>query len=336
MMETWLQFFFCLLLIAYAGYQLCWHADVISEKTGLSGSLVGVVLLATVTSLPELATGISSVTVAMTPEIAVGNILGACTLNLLMIAILDALLRRQSFFRQVAKGHVLTAALGMLMAAFVGFNLLLKNHFPNASVWHIGLSTPLILIFYVLSMRLIQQYEGSQQSQSDEQSIQLHEDISLRRAIVGYLIAALVVVLAAVWLPFVADELATQMGWNESFVGTVLVAVATTAPEAAVTLSALRIGALDMALANLLGSNLFNITILAVDDIFFQAGPLLASVSDMHALTAFVVVMMSGVVIVALTLRPTSRIMRTVSWASLALFALYMLNATMLYLSGND
>jgi len=66
------------------------------------------------------------------------------------------------------------------------------------------------------------------------------------------------------------------MGWGQSFVGTLLVAGVTSAPEAAVTISALRIGALDMAIANLLGSNLFDIVILAVDDLFYTEGPLLA------------------------------------------------------------
>jgi cation:H+ antiporter len=133
-------------------------------------------------------------------------------------------------------------------------------------------------------------------------------------------------------LPFVGEALAAQMGWSESFVGTLLVAAATSAPEVAVTIAAVRLGAVDMAIANLLGSNLFNITIIAVDEVFYSNGPILADVSGAHAASAFSAVMMSGLVIVGLVLRPQSRVFRTVSWVSLFLMAVYLLNALFPYL----
>ena len=108
----------------------------------------------------------------------------------------------------------------------------------------------------------------------------------------------------------------------------------TSAPEAAVTISALRIGALDMAIANLLGSNLFDIIILAVDDVFYTRGPLLAHVETSHALTAFTAVMMSALVIVGLVFRPQGRTMLGLTWISLGLFLLYILNTWVLFYHG--
>jgi cation:H+ antiporter len=124
------------------------------------------------------------------------------------------------------------------------------------------------------------------------------------------------------------------MGWNKSFVGSLFVALATSMPELAVTLSALRMGALDMAIGNLLGSNLFNALILAVDDVFYHPGVLLANVSPVHAVTAASAITMTGLATVGLFFRPGSRVLRAVGWISLGLLAMYLLNTYVLYLYG--
>lgn len=116
------------------------------------------------------------------------------------------------------------------------------------------------------------------------------------------------------------------MGWGQSFVSTLLVAAVTSAPEVVVTISALRIGALDMAIANLLGSTLFDILILAVDDLFYTKGPLLASVDTNHAITAFTAVMMSALVTVGFIFRPRQRVVLKLTWISLGLLLFYILN----------
>ena len=104
---TWLQFGICALLIAFAGMKLSHYGNVIADQTGWSGSWVGLFLLATVTSLPELATGVSSVTLANQPDIAVGNVLGSCMFNLSMLALVDLLYRQDSVYRRASQGHIL-------------------------------------------------------------------------------------------------------------------------------------------------------------------------------------------------------------------------------------
>ena len=130
-------------------------------------------------------------------------------------------------------------------------------------------------------------------------------------------------------------DLAQAMGWHKTFVGTLFVAAATSLPELVVTIAAIRIGAVDMDIANLLGSNLFNVAILALDDIAFLRGPLLSHVSPMHAVSAASAAVMTGMVVVALVYRPRARLFRTVGWASLGLLAVYLLNAYFLYLHGD-
>ena len=84
-MIVWLQLAACLVVIGFAGVKLSRYGDIIAEKSGLSRGWVGLILLATVTSLPELVTGLSSVTVAKVPDIAVGDIMGSCVFNLLLV-----------------------------------------------------------------------------------------------------------------------------------------------------------------------------------------------------------------------------------------------------------
>jgi cation:H+ antiporter len=330
-MVLWLELLVCLAVIAYAGYFLSRNGDIIAEKTGISASWVGLILLATATSLPELVTGISAVTLADAPDIAVGEVLGSTVFNLAILVMLDALYQRETLYSRAAQGHVLSASLGTLLIAFAGFSLLLDHAGMSPVLGHVGLYSPLIMVVYLVAMRAVYSYERRTLSEYAEVSAERYPEVTLRNAVKGYTQASIAVVLAGSWLPFIAKDISTMMGWGQSFVGTLLVAGVTSAPEAAVTFSALRIGALDMAIANLLGSNLFDIAILPVEDLFYSNGPLLAHVDSSHALTAFTSVMMSVLVIVGLTFRPQKRVVLGLTWISLGLFMLYILNSWILF-----
>ena len=329
---VWLQFAFCVLLIGVAGSRLCRYGDVIAEKTGLSGTWIGVVMLATVTSLPELATGISAVSFANTPDLAVGDVLGSCVFNLFIIFILDFLHRKESVYTRASQGHILSAGFGIMMLGFAGFSLLVSSQGQVVRIGHVGLYSPLILVLYVLAMRTVFRYEHTSRKESTEQVAEVYGHLSLQHAVIGYSVAAAVVVGAGTWLPFVGQEIAHLMDWETTFVGTLFVAFATSVPEMVVTLGALRLGALDMALGNILGSNLFNVAILAVDDMFYLPGPLFDQVSSIHSVSAVSAIMMSGIAIVGLLYRPKTNLFRKVGWISLFLFLVYLLNSYVVYL----
>lgn len=329
---VWLQFALCAALIGFAGSKLSRYGDVIADKTGLSGTWVGLVLLATVTSLPELVTGVSAVTVADTPDIALGDVLGSCVFNLVIITILDFLQREESVYARASQGHILAAGFGVVLIGFVGFNVLLADQTSAFAIGHVGIYTPLIVILYAVAMRTVFRYERAQMAAYAEERAERYPGISLRQAVRRYVLAALVVVGAGIWLPFIGEQIARVMEWEATFVGTLFVAFATSVPEMVVTISAMRLGAIDMAISNLLGSNLFDILIVAVDDLFFTRGPILAHVSPVHAVSAMSAVMMTGIVIVGLLYRPKTRVFQTLSWASLMLLAIYVFNALILYL----
>jgi len=103
-------------------------------------------------------------------------------------------------------------------------------------------------------------------------------------------------------------------------------------PELVVTITALRLGALNMAIGNLLGSNLFNIAILAIVDLVYLKGPILSYVSGVHAVSAMSAMIMTGIFIIGLFYRAQTRLYRTVGWASLMLLSVYLINSYILFI----
>lgn len=341
---AWGQLALLALLIGGGGYSLTREADAIADHLRLSRTWVGVALVATITSLPELATGITAVTVAAAPNVAVGNALGACVLNLAFLVVVDVLVRGAPLYRRASQGHILAAGFGVMLLGLVALTIVLgqaARQSPAGAAWasawpaSFGVSTPLVLLLYVVAVRTVYFHERATQQAISGEAVSAPVDrVALRGHLWRFALAAAVVLAAGVRLPFVATEIAQAMGWSRSFVGTVFVAATTTLPEMAVTLSALRIGALDMAIGNLLGSNLFNVAILAIDDLFYASGPLLSAVSPVHAVTALSAVLMTGLAIVGLFYRPQARMLRAVGWISLGLLALYLLNAIAMRLYG--
>lgn len=337
-----LQFLLCAALIGVAGFGLCQSADRIAQATGLTGGWIGLALLASVTSLPELASGISAVTVMDAPNLAVGNALGACVFNLVFLVVVDALQRRQPIYRHASAAHLLSAAFGVVMLGFVAMSLLLPDTTP--AMLHLGLYSPVLLALYLLALRSVFVHEQSRRCAQPAATVPAGAEAmtqatpgrtpGLRREWARFGLAALVVLAAGSWLASIADQLAQTMGWSRSFVGTLFMAFVTTLPEAAVTLSALRLRALDMAMGNLLGSSLFNVAILAIDDMFYTRGPLLADASAVHGGTAIAAMVMSGLVMIGLVMRPQGRELRVLSWVSAGLLATYLFNAALVFLYG--
>jgi len=333
MILPWLKFAVCAALIGFAGPVLTRCGDVIARRTGLSRTWIGLVLLATATSLPELFTGISAVTVADAPNIAVGDALGSCVFNLAMLVVLDALSRDEPVYRRIDQGHILTAGFGVILIGSAGALLLLGGNGTGLQFLHISIYTPFIVVLYLVAMRAAFVYE--RRTRQAPPIVKDETTITLKTAVTRYIAAATVVAGAGSWLPFIGQDIAEAMGWRTTFVGTLFIAGATSLPELVVTISALRLGAVDMAIGNLLGSNLFDVLILAIDDIAYTKGPLLAAVSPAHAVTAFAAVIMSGIFIVALLYRPETRFRGTIGWVSLSLLMVYLAASYAAYLHGH-
>lgn len=320
--SIWLEFLVCVAVIGVAGSRLVRYGDALATLTGMSRSWIGMILMATVTSLPELVTGLSAVTIASTPDIAIGDALGSTVFNLALLALAELVYRNGSLYGTASRSHVLTAAAGVLM---LGLVLLAFSAGRVASGWalgHVSLFSLALMVAYGLTMRVIYKAEQRSTPSSAPESA----GMSLRQALGGYALAAMFIVVAGIWLPLVGVQLARIMGWSDSFVGTLFIAFATSMPELVTTLASLRIGAVDLALGNILGSNLFDLLIVALDDVAYLGGPIFRDLSSAHASTALVAIAMTGVVIVALVRPPRARLLG-LTWAGLALAGLYVLSA---------
>ena len=107
------------------------------------------------------------------------------------------------------------------------------------------------------------EFEKKNKSSQDEEERSNFKDITYRQVLIRYGIAAAIVVVIAFRLPFLGLHMSEQMGWSHSFVGTLFIALTTSLPELVVTVTAVRMGALDLAIGNALGSNLFNMASLS-------------------------------------------------------------------------
>jgi cation:H+ antiporter len=101
------EFILCALFIVVAGVRLSCYGDVIAVKTGIGRTWMGVLVMAAVTSLPELVTGASSIVIFDVADIAAGDAIGSCMFNLLILAFLDVR-EPEPLSARVHQGHVRT------------------------------------------------------------------------------------------------------------------------------------------------------------------------------------------------------------------------------------
>ena len=330
-MFLWLSFIICAAAILYSGTKLAKYGDIIAEKTGMGRTWTGLVLMATVTSLPELMTGISSYAIVDVPDIAAGDVLGSCVFNMLILALLDAFYRQMPLSAKAHQGHVLSGSIGILLLSIVAVSLYTGQN--NDPFGWTGLYSLVIIVIYIISMKIISTYEKKQRAVfMKEIAVELkYEDISKKIAYSIYGINAAVVVAAAIVLPEIGEGLAEQTGLGQTFVGNIFIALSTSLPEVVVSVAAVRLDALDLAISNLFGSNIFNILILAIDDIFFFKGPILSFVNTDHIIPALSAIIMTTIAVIGLTYR-TERKLLFLAWDSIAMVFVFLVNLMFLFM----
>ncbi len=326
--SVWLQFSLCMAVIAFSGTQLSKYGDVLAEKTGLGRTWLGLAGLAVVTSLPELITGSSAVLWVGEPDIAVGDLLGACVLNLLILAVADLFHPPGPVLTAAARGHLMAASFGLVLLSTASLGLSMRPPAGVLSLGHIGLSTPVLLLCYFLAMQATYRYHRRERLEyiAEEEKAQIYPHIGLKEAGVKFGVHAVIVVAVATWLPRVADNIAGFMGWHLSMVGTVFVALATTTPEFVVTLGALRLGAVDLAIGDLLGSIMVNVAMLGIMDVLYVGGPILRAVAPQHTGTALMAMLMTSIAAAEMIYRPQKKVMRYLSLGAFLLAFLYAVN----------
>ena len=332
----WVEFIICVVIVVAASSVLSRYADVIAEKTGLGRAWVGAILLAGVTSLPELVSGVTAVTVLNAPNLAIGGIVGSNLFNLTLIAVMDVAYQPGSILARAQDGHILSGGLGILLMGSIAMAPLIGTTLNGVGIFGVSFISVAIVALYLIGARLLSTFQRKRAEEVLEQEAEvLHYDrISRRRAYLTFLGAALVVVAAGVWLSTLADQISAATGLGRSFVGALLLGVSTSLPEITASLTAVRIGAIDLAIGNVLGSNLFNVTLLAVYDVFDGGANLWAVMSNANALGLIIAMMMTAVVIISLMYRASPKMPFRVSWDGVALIAMYLGAMAALYILG--
>jgi cation:H+ antiporter len=283
------------LVVAGAGVVLARAADAIAEATGLGRLIVGSLLLAAATSLPELSVDIAAVRRGAF-DLAAGDLLGSSLMNLLILAVVD-LARRAGppMLSREAAAHALPATLGIALTSLAGLAVLTAGQLPAAAILGVGGWAWAIVAAYVLGFRMVFIDQRISARTAAEAGVVPHRQ-GLAWAATRFAVAAAVLWAAGPRLAATADAIAEETGLGGTFVGTTLVAFTTSLPELVATVAAVRAGAYDLAIGNTFGSNAFNMVLFAPLDAA-HPGPLFAALAPGHAITAFAVIVATAVAV---------------------------------------
>jgi cation:H+ antiporter len=330
----WFKFVVCLAIVLFAGMNLARYGDAIAEKTRLGRIWIGLVLIALITTMPELVTSVSSVALVHSADLALGTLLGSCCFNLSILAILDILHSRTPVLSVASPRHVITAGWGALLIAVAAAGIIAAGRFRFLDSGWLGIPSIVIVVLYLLGAWWAFRRERHQGPQVAPATSLQYDMYTTKTVWIRFTLASLAVIAAGIWLAFIGDEISRATGWGNTFVGTLFLAITTSAPELVVAISALRMGAIDLAVADILGANMLDIAVVAPIDLAYGQGFILSAVSRSHLIIAGVAVTMSFLVIIGLRFRQRRKVFRVASWYTPALIALYIFGAYALFNSG--
>lgn len=301
MLLTLIQFAVCAAVVIAAGALLTRCADALADLTGLGRLLVGSILLAATTSLPELTVDISAVRLGL-PDMAVGDLMGSSLFNLLILAVIDMLHHsRGRLLSRASAAHALSAVVSIAMTALAAAGILLAHRGAPWTLLGIDVSGIGILLVYLLGLRLVyydQRVAGENRPGVPQDVLMpAGKRMTLGRASAGFAAAAVAILIAAPYMAEAAGRLAELTGLGGTFVGTTLVAFSTSLPELVASLAAVRMGAFDLAAGNVFGSNAFNMVLLVPLDAVYTGGSLMSAVSPNHALTCLATIIVTCVAV---------------------------------------
>jgi len=345
-------------VIIFIGPRLSTYGDIIAAKTGMERSWIGIILLALVTSLPEVATSASAASIDL-PDVVFGNVYGSNLFNVLILAILDIFFYRKGpLLEHASRKNLLISGFGIKMMVLSLIPLVLYNipglgFSPLKLFGSIDVSSLLLIGLYLVGMRMIFKQENRTESESSSEKHTISEidysAISAARAYGTFSVLAIIIIASGIGMSLLADVISTYelpigdgIPIGQSLVGIILLAVVTSLPELMVSIGAIQIGQIDMAVGNVLGSNIFNMLIIGISDFFYTKGSLLnrptvtgdAAIIGLssHLLVGLAGIFMIGVVTARLAYLPvTGKRICMSSWMLIAVFLttyvfLFMIN----------
>lgn len=235
------------------------YVDLLDKKTNMSGAFIGGVILAAVTSLPELITSISAIVVVDSPGLIIGNVLGS---NIFNLAILGALVifGIKSFINgKVSKSHritlICTIAVYAILACCIFFNM-------DYAIGGVSIASVLILIIYLISLKFL----ASDDSQNDNEDT---SPLTIKQIVIRFIIMAVLLVISSVLITYVTDIIAVKLNLGASLAGALFLGIATSLPELSSSVALVRAKNHNAMIGNIVGSNMFNYLILLIGDLMY-------------------------------------------------------------------
>lgn len=318
-MNPWITFLLSATAVVLAGRKLSQYGDDIATQTGLGRAFVGSILLAGATSLPEIVASVAAA-VGGAGNLALGNVFGSNIFNIVILVVAQFFAARR-ILANVSHTHTVVAAAGMMLSGLAALAMLVKSPLTMLGA---GVDAWMILFTYIFILRLLpRESEEPQVAATVESPPGGAGAVWLRFG--G---AAAVVVVAGWFLSGAANQIAVITGLGQTFVGSTLLAAVTSLPELTVTIVTARQGLYDLALGNVLGSNIFNMVIIVLADFALPTGTILSVAETGQVIAALAGLVMSGIAVVALASAPLlgvrAREGPRFQWESYAIAATYL------------
>ncbi len=317
-----------------AGARLAQLADRIATRTGLGDALLGIVLLGGVTSLPEAAVAVTA-TLDGEPALSVNDVLGSAAINVLLLAVADAVYGRRALTSTPGRPDVmLQGVLAMVLLAIVAGPTITGDRLLGG----IGGWSWVTLGVYTAAIAVIAKTRGdawrpaapSPDARGDDDHGDDDKDTPPSRLALQTVVAAAVILVAGFALARSGQALAESTGLGTSFFGAVLLGFATSLPELSTVLAAVKLKRHEMAIADVFGTNLFNVNIIVLADALHDGEPVLVEAGPFAAFAALLAMAMTAVYLVGLLERRDRTVLR-MGIDSVVVVVLYAVGLAVLY-----
>ena len=249
-------FLFLAGLTVFLSFRLSYYADLLNKTTNISGVFIGGILLAGITSLPEFVTCLSSIFLN-NPYLAIGDILGSNFFNISIMCLFDILFIKTMFYNYTKNKYYIIYLL-LIINYFIMY-LFMGGTF-NLEIFNIGLPSFIIIITYIFYLK------NAKEEETKKEVITTKEHVLLKFFLVG-LFMVIVSILLTLVVNLIADK---NPNVASSFIGAILLGITTSMPEVITFIALIKMKSFDLALSDIIGSNLFNLLILAIGDIFLK------------------------------------------------------------------
>lgn len=249
-MMTWLMLCVGLVLLVIGADTLVKGAARLAASFGIPSLVIGLTVVAFGTSAPELAVSVKAA-YAGQAELAIANVVGSNIFNVLFILGIAAMITPLVISKQLIRQDVpIMVFISLLVVWFVQDGQLSR---AECGVLFAGLIAYTGFLFYQGKT------QGADSVGDDEVAELLSEKKPMWQSIALVIVGLALLVLGARWLVQSAVELATAWGVNEAVIGLTIIAAGTSLPEVVTSIVATIRGERDIAVGNVVGSNVFNV-----------------------------------------------------------------------------